>query len=104
MNHQSDQLVGIISAARKRRNLLIVLRGLAITFTAIAATLIIAALAAYRFRFSAAALVSLRIFATLSVVAAVYFALVRPLRRRASDAQLARLIEEKHPGVEERFV
>src|SRR5262249_48967141 len=54
--------------------------------------------------FNTAALVSLRIFAVLSVVAAVYFALVRPLRRRASDAQIARLIEEKHPGIEERFV
>src|SRR5262249_40898969 len=55
-------------------------------------------------RFSAAALVSLRIFAVLSVVAAVYFALVRPLRRRVNDAKLARLVEEKHPGIDDRFV
>src|SRR5215470_5857403 len=104
MNHRSEQLIDIISAVRKRRNLLIVLRGLAITIVVTAAMLVITGLAAYRFRFSAAALVSLRIFAVLSVIAAVYFALVRPLRRRASDAQLARLVEEKHPGVEDRFV
>ena len=104
MNHQSDQLIGIISAVRKRRNLLTVLRGLAITIAITAAMLVIAALAAYRFRFSTAALVSLRIFAVLSVIAAVYFALVRPLRRLVSDAQLARLVEEKHPGIEDRFV
>src|SRR5215813_15454590 len=104
MNHRSDQLSGIISAVRKRRNLLTVLRGLSITIVVTAAMLVIAGLAAYRFRFSAPAIVSLRIFAVLSVIAAVYFALVRPLRRRASDAQLARLVEEKHPGVEERFV
>src|SRR5262249_5161071 len=104
MNHRSEQLIGIISAARKRRNLLTVLRGLAITIVVTAAMLVIAALAAYRFRFSAAALVSLRIFAVLSVVAAVYFALVRPLRRRANDAQLARLVEEKLPGIDARFV
>src|SRR5215475_6292327 len=104
MNDRSDQLIGVIGAVRKRRNLLIVLRGLAITIAATAAMLVIAGLAAYRFRFSAAAIVSLRIFATLSVIAAVYFALVRPLRRRASDAQLARLVEEKHPGMEDRFV
>ena len=78
--------------------------GVAITVAATAAMLVITGLAAYRFRFSAAALVSLRVFAALSVIAAVYFALVRPLRRRASDAQLARLVEEKHPGVEDRFV
>ncbi|HEX2492057.1 MAG TPA: DUF4175 family protein, partial [Blastocatellia bacterium] len=104
MNHRSDQLLGVIGAVRKRRNLLIVLRGVAITVVATAAMLVITGLAAYRFRFSAAALVSLRVFAALSVIAAVYFALVRPLRRRASDAQLARLVEEKHPGVEDRFV
>ncbi|HEV2669077.1 MAG TPA: DUF4175 family protein, partial [Blastocatellia bacterium] len=104
MNHRSDQLIDVISAVRKRRNLLIVLRGLAITVATTASMLVITGLAAYRFRFSAAALVSLRIFATLSVIAAVYFALVRPLRRRASDAQFARLVEEKHPGIEDRFV
>src|SRR5262245_58180906 len=104
MTNRSEQLTGVISAVRKRRNLLIVLRGSAITIAATATMLVIAALAAYRFRFSTAALVSLRIFAVLSVVAAVYFALIRPLRRRASDAQLARLVEEKHPGAEDSFV
>src|SRR5215475_3411694 len=100
----NDHLTGVIGAVRKRRNLLIVLRGLAMTIAATAALLVITGLAAYRFRFSVVALVSLRIFAVLSVIAAVYFALVRPLRRRASDAQLARLVEENHPGVEDRFV
>src|SRR5215470_5368090 len=84
MNYRSDQLLGVIGAVRKRRNLLNVLRGLAITVAATAVTLVITGLAAYRFRFSAAALVSLRIFAALSVTAAVHFALVRPLRRRRS--------------------
>src|SRR5262245_13534316 len=104
MNHRSEQLIGIISAVRKRRNLLTVLRGLAITIVVTAAMLVIAGLAAYRFRFNTAALVSLRIIAVLSVIAAVYIALVRPLRRRVSDNQLARLVEEKHPGIDDRFV
>ncbi len=71
MNHRSGQLFGIISAARKRRNLLIVLRGLAITIAVTAAMLVITGLAAYRYRFNTAALVSLRVFAVLSVIAAV---------------------------------
>src|SRR5215475_11652998 len=104
MNHQGNQLSGIISAVRKRRNLLNVLRGLAITIVVTAAMLVIAAFAAYRFRFSTAAIVSLRIFAVLSVIAAVYFTLVRPLRRRVGEAQLARLVEEKHHRIEDRFV
>src|SRR5262247_2533189 len=100
----NDHLTVVIGAVRKRRNLLTVLRGLAITIVVTAAMLVIAAFAAYRFRVSAAAIWSLRIFAVLSVTAAVYFALVRPLRRRVSDAQLARLVEEKHPGIDDRFV
>ncbi len=104
MNHRSDQLSGIISAVRKRRNLLIILRGLAMTIVVTAAMLVIAGLAAYRFRFNTAALASLRILAVLSVIAAVYFAIVRPLCRKISDAQLARLVEEKHPGINDRFV
>jgi hypothetical protein len=104
MNYQDNQLFGIISAVRKRRNLLTVLRGVAITLAVTAAMLIIAGLAAYRYRFNTAALVSLRILAVLSVVAVVYFALVRPLRRRVGDALLARLVEEKHPGLDDRLV
>src|SRR5262245_49250693 len=100
MNHRSDQLFSIISAVRKRRNLLIVLRGLAIAIAVTAAMLVITGLAAYRYRFNTAALVSLRVFAVLSVIVAVYFALVRPLRRKIGDAQLARLVEEKHPGLD----
>src|SRR5499426_3417796 len=100
----NDHLIGVIGAVRKRRNLLIVLRGLAITIAATAALLVITGLAAYRFRLSVVALVSLRIFAVSSLIAAAYFALVRPLRRRASDAPLARLVQENHPGVEDRFV
>src|SRR5215813_8671099 len=102
MNSQGNQLIGIISAVRKRRNLLLILRGLAITIVVTTAMLVITGLAAYRYRVSTAALVSLRVFAVLSMIAAVYFAVVRPLRRRVSDAQLARLVEEKHPGINDR--
>ncbi len=104
MNYQSEQLFGIISAVRKRRNLLTVLRGAAIAITVTTLMLVLTGMAAYRYRFSSATLISLRIFALLSIVAAVYFGLVRPLRRKISDTQLARLVEEKHPGLEERLV
>ncbi|MEP7342445.1 MAG: DUF4175 family protein, partial [Acidobacteriota bacterium] len=104
MAYKSDQLFGIISAVRKRRGLLLTLRGLAITLAVAAALLLLTGFAAYRFRYSAGALITLRVAAVLGLIATVYFLLVRPLRRKISDAQIARLVEEKHPGLEDRFV
>ena len=92
MNHRSDQLLGVIGAVRKRRNLLIVLRG-----------------GDHGRRdcgdarhhgsgrvplpLSAAALVSLRVCG-LERDRRRLLRPVRPLRRRASDAQLAACLEE----------
>ncbi len=104
MAYQSDQLFGIINAVRKRRNWLLTLRGLAITMAVAAVLLLLTGLAAYKYRYSSGALITLRVAAVLGLIATVYFLLVRPLRRKISDAQLARLVEEKHPGLEERFV
>jgi hypothetical protein len=104
MNYHGDQLFGIIQAVRKRRNLLTVLQGSAYTLAIAAALLIITGLAAHRYRYSTGALVSLRVIAILGLIAAVYFFLVRPLRRKIHDAQIALLIEEKQPGLEDRLI
>ncbi|HMY74800.1 MAG TPA: hypothetical protein PLQ88_23475, partial [Blastocatellia bacterium] len=104
MDYQGNQLFGIINAVRKRRNWLLTLRGLAVTLAVAAGLLLLTGLAAYRYRYSSGALISLRVAAVLGLIAVVYFLLVRPLRRKISDAQIARLVEEKHPGLEERFV
>jgi len=104
MAYKSDQLFGIINAVRKRRSLLLTLRGLAITLAVAAALLLLTGFAAYRYRYSAGTLITLRVVAVLGLIATVYFLFVRPLRRKISDAQIARLVEEKHPGLEDRFV
>ena len=104
MAYQSDQLFGIINAVRKRRTLLLTLRGMAIILAVAAAVLLALGYAAYRYRYSGGALISLRVVAVLGLIATAFFFLVRPLRRKISDSQIARLIEEKQPGVEERFV
>src|SRR5262245_8788705 len=104
MNNYGDQLLSVIRAVRKRRNLLTALRGGAMTIALGAVTLILAGAAAYRYRYSTGALISLRLAVILGLVAAAYFFLVRPLRRRVSDQQIARLIEEKHEGLGDRMV
>src|SRR5262245_53245795 len=104
MKNRDNQIFGIISAVRKRRNLLTVLRGGAITLAILAALLMLTGLAAYRYRYHTTALVSLRLVAILGLVAAVYFFLVRPLRKKVSDMRIARLVEEKHSGIGDRLV
>src|SRR5689334_8202200 len=104
MAYKSDQLFGIINTVRKRRGLLLALRGLAVTLAVAAGLLLVTGLAAYRYRYSTGALITLRVAAVLGLIVTVYFLLVRPLRRKISDAQLALLIEEKQPGAEDRFV
>ena len=104
MNPQSGSLSDLLHRARLRRQLLIVLRGLAICLFVVAAVLLLTGWAAHRYRHYVAALYALRAGAALAVLAAAYFALLRPLLRRISDSRLARLIEERLPGTDDRLV
>src|SRR5262245_52445063 len=104
MRYEESALTAIITSVRKRRTLLTTLRGAAIVLAVTAAMLLVTGLSAYRYRFSVGALVSLRIFALLSVITAIVLAVVRPLRKRISDGQIARLVEEKHSGLDDRLV
>jgi hypothetical protein len=104
MNYYGDHLFGIIQSVRKRRNLMTLLRGAAVTIAITAILLILTGLTAYRYRYHNGALISLRVMAILGLIAAVYLLIVRPLRRKINDAQIARLIEERHPGLEDRLV
>jgi len=94
----------LLRKARSRRQLLLSLRGVAITLGVIAVVLLLTGWAAHRYRYNTSALLVLRIGALLTVLATFYFALLRPLLKRISDARLARLIEEKSPGTEDRLV
>ena len=86
MKYASDQLTGLIHAARRRRQLLILLRGVAMFLFSCAAIILLTGWAANRYRYNDAALLSLRMAAVTALLAAVYLALVRPLWKRVSDA------------------
>jgi hypothetical protein len=79
-------------------------RGVAICLCVVAGVLLLSGWAAHRYRTNNAAIIVLRIGALLTCLATFYFAFLRPLLRRISDARLARLIEERTPGVEDRLV
>ncbi len=104
MIYEGEQLRELLRDARRRRRVVLALRGVAVSAGAAAAILLLTGWAAHRYRHSEAALLALRVGALFAFVAAVYLSLVRPLLKRISDARLARLIEERTPGAEDRFV
>ena len=104
MDSESNNLNNLLSRARKRRHLLVALRGVAICFCVVAVMLLLTGWAAHRYRHNQSALPGLRLGALVTLLATVYFALVGPLWRRISDSRLARLIEEHTPGTDDRLV
>src|ERR1044072_4581580 len=104
MNPETNLLDDRLRRARSRRQLLLSLRGVAISIGVVALLLLLTGWAAHRYRYNVGALLVLRIGALLMVLATIYFALLRPLLKRISDARLARLIEEHSPGTEDRLV
>src|SRR5689334_16791992 len=104
MNAETNLLQDLLRRARSRRQLLLSLRGVAISVGVVAALLLLTGWAAHRYRYNGGALLTLRIGALLMVLATIYFSLIRPLFKRISDARLARLIEEHSPDTEARLV
>src|SRR5919112_114557 len=104
MNYEVGQLQRLLARARRRRRLMIALRGAAVCLAVLACVLLATGWAAYRYRGSEGALLALRVGALVALVAAAYVSLVRPLARRIGDARLARFIEERVRGTEDRLV
>jgi hypothetical protein len=104
MNPETNLLEDLLRKARSRRQLLLSLRGVAISLGVVAAVLLLTGWAAHRYRYNGSALLVLRVGALLTCLATIYFALLRPLLKRITDARLARLIEERSPGTEDRLV
>src|SRR5215213_9190231 len=104
MNPETNLLQDLLRRARARRQLLLSLRGVAISAGVVAVVLLLTGWVAHRYRYNGSALIVLRIGAVLMCLATIYFALLRPLLKRISDARLARLIEERSPGTEDRLV
>jgi hypothetical protein len=104
MNPETNLLESLLRKARSRRQLLLSLRGVAISVGVVAVVLLLTGWVAHRYRYNGSALLVLRIGAVLMSLATIYFALLRPLLKRITDTRLARLIEERSPGTEDRLV
>src|SRR5690242_5814236 len=97
-------LENLLRQLRSRRQLLLTLRGVAVSVAVVAVVLLLTGWTAHRYRYNGSALLVLRAGAVLMCLATIYFALVRPLLKRITDTRLARLIEERTPGTEDRLV
>ena len=104
MSPETTVLQDLLRRTRRRRQLLLCLRGVAICLCVIAAVLLLTGWAAHRFRTNNLAIIVLRVGALLTCLATIYFAFVHPLLKQISDARLARLIEERTPGSDDRLV
>ncbi|HEU5238948.1 MAG TPA: DUF4175 family protein, partial [Pyrinomonadaceae bacterium] len=99
-----NNLSDLLRRLRARRQLLLILRGIAIVLSCGAVILLLTGWTAHRYRHIESALLWLRLGAMITFLAVVFLALIRPLWKRITDARLARLIEEHHPTVEDRLV
>jgi len=104
MHYNNQTVFDLLKKLRTRRRLLICLRGVAICLAVIAVVLLLTGWSAHRYRYNDGALIALRIGALLTVLATIFFALVYPLWKKISNERLARLIEERTPGIDDRLV
>src|SRR5688572_11083621 len=103
--YYNNHTVGtLLQRLRTRRRMLLSMRGIAISLSVIAIVILLTGWSAHRYRHNETALLVLRIGALLTCLATIFFSLVYPLWRKISDARLARLVEEKTPGLDDRLV
>jgi hypothetical protein len=97
-------LMQIIGEVRSRWRMKLALRGLVTTFAIVVALILGAAYAMEWARFSPASIIAARVLVALGIVASAGYFLVRPLRRRVSDDQVALYLEENEPSLQATLV
>src|SRR5687767_1197890 len=94
------QLTAVISEVRRRWRHKMALRGAALVIGGTALILLASALGIDAMRFSPRAILAFRLGALVAFIAIIAMWLVRPLRRRVSDGQVALYVEEHEPSLE----
>jgi hypothetical protein len=103
-NEARGQLLEMIASVRRRWRGKVLLRGLLITSAAALVAFAAAAWGLERLNFAESAVVAFRIAAVLAILALAVLYLVRPLRRRVRDEQVALYIEEHEPSLQNTLI
>ena len=98
MEHR-EELVDVIRGIRNRWRLRLATRGVVVVFVGMVAVLLLSASSLEAFKFSVPAIIGFRFLAVAVFAALVAYALV-PLRRQATDTQVALYLEEHNPSLE----
>ena len=93
-------LVGIIAHVRTRWRLKLALRGALYVLGVAFALFLIAAYAMETVRFTGASIIASRVVLAVALAMSVFWFLVRPLRRKVSDEQVALYLEEHEPSLQ----
>src|ERR1700736_2580412 len=99
MDHRAE-LIDVIRRVRNRWRLRLALRGAVIVLAGTVAALLLSASSLESLRFTPAAILAFRILAVSVFVLLVSVWLIRPLRRRVTDTQVALYLEECDPTLE----
>ncbi len=95
-----EELVGVIREVRNRWRLKLAVRGALVVVAGSLLAFLLSARGLEAFRFSTSSIVTFRILIFAIFAALAGFWLVRPLRRRVSDSQVALYLEEFDPSLE----
>ena len=99
-----EELLRKIALVRGRWKAFLWFRGLAWILGVMVASLLIGLALANSTNISGWTIIGLRFGLIAAVLFTIFKALVLPLRRTPTDTQLARFIEEKNPGLQDRLV
>ena len=100
----NDELLLKISQVRRKWKTFLWVRGLAWVLGVLVASLVVGLLIADSKSVPYWAVSAMRFGLAGALIFTVIRALVMPLRRPPTDLQLARFVEEKNPGLDERLV
>ena len=99
-NTPPTDLVGIISHVRTRWRMKLALRGAVSVLGVAFALFLIAAYAMETVRFTGASIIASRVVLAVAFAVSVFWFLVRPLRRKVTDEQVALYLEEHEPSLQ----
>jgi hypothetical protein len=93
-------LLGIIAEVRRRWRLKLALRGVVRILAILLVFFLVAATLMQWDRFSPVSIVMARVLLALTLLASIWYFLIRPLRRQVTDEQVALYLEEHEPTLQ----
>jgi hypothetical protein len=100
----ADSLLQIIAAVRRRWRLKLAMRGAARVAVVALVLLLIAAWGLEWARFTSVSIIAARVGLVLALLASIGWFIVRPLRRRVTDEQVALYLEEHEPRLQATLI